>query len=321
MIEPLVGTGAMPSQAGAPLLRPGGVEAPATNAAGSQSPAPSGSFAAALQAAAEAGDARSAANAGVGAEAVQPEAMAGAELEPAVSPEPEPVPSAEPPPPPSAAVEPMPGIETQTTPGQAPYGAAVDPYAVASAVNAYTAAAYRIDRTMPNASSTPGYGAATLGYAAPPGAQTQLAAEAQSGAATRPTVTSGAHPYEALIQQAALRNGVEPALLKGLIEQESGFDPNARSSAGALGLTQLMPSTAASLGVRNPLDPTEAVEGGARLLGELLRQFGGNVSDALAAYNAGAGAVQRYGGVPPYPETEAYVVKVLANARSFRQGG
>lgn len=137
---------------------------------------------------------------------------------------------------------------------------------------------------------------------------------APAGAGTAPT---GAGPYEALIQQAATRNGVEPALLRGLIEQESGFNPSAHSSAGALGLTQLMPSTAASLGVTEPLNPTQSIEGGARLLGELLRQFHGNVSDALAAYNAGAGAVDQYGGVPPYPETEAYVSKVLANARSY----
>lgn len=160
-----------------------------------------------------------------------------------------------------------------------------------------------------------------------PEAIPQVAVESSSGSAlpgstaavpaSQVATTGGPSPYEPLIQQAAIRNGVEPALLKGLIEQESGFDPNARSSAGALGLTQLMPSTAASLGVSEPLNPSQSIEGGARLLGQLLRQFGGNASDALAAYNAGAGAVQRYGGVPPYPETEAYVAKVLANARAY----
>lgn len=299
MIEPLAGTGVAPSQAGGSILRPGAIEAPALNTAESQTPASCSNFAAALQTAAEVGDAPPAAS-------MQPEAMPGAELEPPPSPEPEPVPSAE--------VEPMPGIETQAFTGQAPYHAAVDPYPTASAVNPYAAA------TTPNASPTLGYQPATLGYAAPTSYPTQLAAASESAAASSSAIASGPRLYESLIQQAALRNGVEPALLKGLIEQESGFDPNAHSSAGALGLTQLMPSTAVSLGVRNPLDPTEAVEGGARLLGELLRQFGGNVSDALAAYNAGAGAVQRYGGVPPYPETEAYVSKVLANAQAFRQG-
>ncbi|HEY1687864.1 MAG TPA: lytic transglycosylase domain-containing protein [Solirubrobacteraceae bacterium] len=131
---------------------------------------------------------------------------------------------------------------------------------------------------------------------------------------------SGASAYAGMVEQAALQNGVEPALLMGLIQQESGFDPSAQSGAGAMGLTQLMPSTAASLGVTEPLNPEQSISGGARLLGQLLRQFGGNASDALAAYNAGAGAVEQYGGIPPYPETEAYVTKVLANAQSFRGG-
>jgi len=125
--------------------------------------------------------------------------------------------------------------------------------------------------------------------------------------------------YEALIQQAAARNGVDPAVLHGLIQQESGFDPSATSSAGACGLTQLMPGTASSLGVSNPLDPAESIEGGARYLGQLTSEFGGNTSDALAAYNAGPGAVQEYGGIPPYSETESYVTKVLGYAEAYRQ--
>jgi soluble lytic murein transglycosylase-like protein len=131
--------------------------------------------------------------------------------------------------------------------------------------------------------------------------------------------TSGESEYESLIDQAASRNGVDPAILHGLIEQESGFNPSATSSAGAAGLTQLMPGTASSLGVANPLDPAESIEGGARYLGQLMGQFGGNAEDALAAYNAGPGAVQQYGGVPPYSETQSYVSKVLANAEAFRQ--
>lgn len=140
-------------------------------------------------------------------------------------------------------------------------------------------------------------------------------------ASTLPSAASGAagSQYDALIEQAAARNGVDPAVLHGLIQQESGFDPNSTSSAGALGLTQLMPGTASSLGVGNPLDPTQSIEGGARYLGEMLRQFGGNTEDALAAYNAGPGAVQRYGGVPPYSETQQYVTKVLGYAAEYRQ--
>jgi soluble lytic murein transglycosylase-like protein len=125
--------------------------------------------------------------------------------------------------------------------------------------------------------------------------------------------------YEAMIAQAAQRNGLDPAVLHGLIQQESGFDPSAQSSAGAGGLTQLMPGTAASLGVANPLDPSESIEGGARYLSQLMTQFGGNTSEALAAYNAGPGAVSEYGGVPPYAETQSYVTKVLGYAETYRQ--
>jgi soluble lytic murein transglycosylase-like protein len=125
--------------------------------------------------------------------------------------------------------------------------------------------------------------------------------------------------YEGLIAQAAARNGLDPAVLHGLIQQESGFNPSATSGAGAQGLTQLMPATASSMGVSNPLDPAESIEGGARYLGQLMSQFGGNTADALAAYNAGPGAVQQYGGVPPYAETQSYVSSVLGYAESYRQ--
>jgi soluble lytic murein transglycosylase-like protein len=125
--------------------------------------------------------------------------------------------------------------------------------------------------------------------------------------------------YDPLIEQAAARNGLDPAVLHGLIEQESGFDPSATSSAGASGLTQLMPGTASSMGVADPLNPAESIEGGARYLGQLMTQFGGNTEDALAAYNAGPGAVQQYGGIPPYAETQSYVANVLANAEAYRQ--
>jgi soluble lytic murein transglycosylase-like protein len=145
-----------------------------------------------------------------------------------------------------------------------------------------------------------------------------------SGVAYQPAAqASGAggesSQYEPLIAQAAARNGVDPAVLHGLIQQESAFDPSASSSAGAQGLTQLMPGTASSLGVANPLDPAESIEGGARYLGQLTSEFGGNTTDALAAYNAGPGAVQQYGGVPPYAETQSYVTKVLGYAEAYRQ--
>ena len=149
------------------------------------------------------------------------------------------------------------------------------------------------------------------------------ASAAGAGGAYTPTVSgegAGAGgEYEALIDQAASRNGLDPAVLHGLIQQESGFDPNAASSAGASGLTQLMPGTASSMGVANPLNPAESIEGGARYLGQLMTQFAGNTEDALAAYNAGPGAVEQYGGIPPYAETQSYVAKVLGNAEAYRQ--
>jgi hypothetical protein len=119
--------------------------------------------------------------------------------------------------------------------------------------------------------------------------------------------------YRAAVATAATANGVAPALLAALLRAESGFDPRAVSPAGARGIAQLMPATAAGLGVRDPFDPGQAIPAAARLLGAHLRAFG-SVPLALAAYNAGPGAVRRYGGVPPFRETQAYVARVMALA-------
>jgi soluble lytic murein transglycosylase-like protein len=148
---------------------------------------------------------------------------------------------------------------------------------------------------------------------------TQPAAAAAAGPlpTTASELPSGT-PFAAEITAAAKKHGVDPALLAGLVKQESGFNPNAVSPAGARGLTQLMPGTAAGLGVTDPLDPAQALDGGAKYLRQQLDAFGGDVTRALAAYNAGPGAVQRYGGVPPYAETQNYVRKVQANAADFR---
>jgi soluble lytic murein transglycosylase-like protein len=159
------------------------------------------------------------------------------------------------------------------------------------------------------------------------GAVANAVATGSSGAsATSATTTPGGSeispsvPFAAQINAAAARNGIDPALLSGLIKAESNFDPTVGSGAGAQGLTELMPETARSVGVTNPHDPTESIEGGARVLREMLDKFGGNVELALAAYNAGPGAVEQYNGIPPYSETQAYVPRVLGFAAEFRQG-
>lgn len=119
-----------------------------------------------------------------------------------------------------------------------------------------------------------------------------------------------ATPYDGFIEQLARMDGLDPDLIKAVAMVESGFDPNAISPKGAMGLMQLMPGTAAQYDVQDPLDPYESLRAGSRHLRGLLDDFDGNVTLALAAYNAGAGAVRRYGGVPAYRETRDYVQKV-----------
>jgi soluble lytic murein transglycosylase-like protein len=118
---------------------------------------------------------------------------------------------------------------------------------------------------------------------------------------------------DALVEQNAATWQVDPALIKAVIANESGFNANATSKVGAQGLMQLMPATAASLGVRDAYDPGQNVAGGARYLRGLLDRFGGDKRLAIAAYNAGPGAVEKYGDVPPYAETRNYVQNVLAS--------
>ncbi len=114
-----------------------------------------------------------------------------------------------------------------------------------------------------------------------------------------------------LATTAARRHGLDPGLVLAVVSVESAFRPEAVSRKGAQGLMQLMPATAASLGVKDAFDPVENLDGGSRHLGSLLTLYGGDLVNALAAYNAGAGAVARHRGVPPYRETRAYVKKVL----------
>ena len=121
---------------------------------------------------------------------------------------------------------------------------------------------------------------------------------------------AGQVPYASLFQAAGLKRGVAPSLLAAVAKAESGFDPTSVSPVGAQGLMQIMPSTAKGLGI-DPTDPAQAVDGAARLLRGYLDKYG-SPELALAAYNAGPGAVAKYGGVPPYAETQRYVRTVLA---------
>ena len=115
----------------------------------------------------------------------------------------------------------------------------------------------------------------------------------------------------AMIDSTAEKYGVDAKLVKAVVKQESGFNPNAKSKAGALGLMQLMPTTAKGLGVTDPMNPQQNIEGGVKYLKSLLERFHGNTILALAAYNAGPNAVSKYDGVPPYKETQNYVKSIL----------
>jgi soluble lytic murein transglycosylase-like protein len=137
------------------------------------------------------------------------------------------------------------------------------------------------------------------------------ATEAPATAAAVPTV-----PYADLIDATAARHGVDPQLVRAVIQVESAYQASARSRKGAMGLMQLMPRTARQYAVRNPYDPTANIEAGIRHLKTLLQRF--ELSVALAAYNAGVGAVERFGGIPPYQETRKYVSRVLGLLRSHR---
>jgi soluble lytic murein transglycosylase-like protein len=131
----------------------------------------------------------------------------------------------------------------------------------------------------------------------------------RSALATRLTAQA---PVFSLIQRLAQQYSVDPHLVRAIITVESNFDPHAVSRAGAQGLMQLMPDTAARYRVEDPFDPQANIEGGIRYLRDLLRLFPSDLRHVLAAYNAGEGAVQQYGGIPPYPETQRYVERVLA---------
>ena len=137
-----------------------------------------------------------------------------------------------------------------------------------------------------------------------------------SSASTQTTssasTVSSPQDYEAYFNEASATYGVSTSILKSIAKAESNFNPSAVSKAGAIGIMQLMPSTAASLGVSNSYDARENIMGGAKYISQLLSRYQGNISLALAAYNAGTGNVDKYGGIPPFTETQNYVQKVLS---------
>lgn len=128
-------------------------------------------------------------------------------------------------------------------------------------------------------------------------------------------------PFGNLIHAAAAKHGLDENLLALVIAQESNFDPKAVSRRKARGLMQLMPRTAAELEVMNVLDPAQNIDAGAHYLRELLDRYGGNLSFALAAYNAGPEMVDRYGGIPPFPETQRYVRRITTQLKDDKKIG
>ena len=153
------------------------------------------------------------------------------------------------------------------------------------------------------------------------GAVTYAVPDAPTIRATTPlAVATYRDKFEPLVQEHARRHALRPDLVRAVIQVESGFNPQARSPRGAMGLMQLMPKTAAELGVRNPYDPAENIRGGCTYLRKLMDRYNGNEELALAAYNAGAEAVDRHGRtVPPYRETRDYVKRVAARGGDGRQ--
>jgi hypothetical protein len=136
---------------------------------------------------------------------------------------------------------------------------------------------------------------------------------ALSGAVQDRSLLDGT-PYAEIIASMSLAHGVDPMLISALIQVESGYRPKARSRRGAMGLMQLMPSTAREYKVRNPFDPKANIEAGIKHLKSLIDQFDNDLELGLAAYNAGPGAVQKFNGVPPYRETHDYITRILSLA-------
>ncbi|WEI23779.1 lytic transglycosylase domain-containing protein [Acinetobacter bereziniae] len=136
-----------------------------------------------------------------------------------------------------------------------------------------------------------------------------------------PSYSKSRNAFDSIIRQAAQTHGVSEGLIKAVMHTESGFNSNARSPVGAQGLMQLMPATARRFNVSNSFDPQQNIFGGAKYLSWLLKRFNGNTTLALAAYNAGEGNVDKYGGIPPFRETQDYVKRVTSRLNNLYAGG
>jgi soluble lytic murein transglycosylase-like protein len=174
-----------------------------------------------------------------------------------------------------------------------------------------------ITGTPPETDAAPGFQAALARVLGDGSNAVAPAPGAQAALAPAPVPPE---QIDALVQQNAATWQVDPSLVKAVIANESGFNANATSKVGAQGLMQLMPATAQSVGVQNAYDPAQNVAGGTRYLKGLLDRFNGDVRLAVAAYNAGPNAVEKYGDVPPYAETQNYVQNVLGSYDKYRAG-
>ena len=148
-------------------------------------------------------------------------------------------------------------------------------------------------------------------------------ASVQAGANGAATKTWDRSDLRRMVSDVSLEHGVDPKLVDAVVRVESDYNPRAVSRRGALGLMQLMPATADRLDVNDPFDPEENIRGGVREISRLVDRYAGNLQLALAAYNAGEGAVARYRGIPPYKETRSYVTRILSlyTGRPFRLAG
>lgn len=177
---------------------------------------------------------------------------------------------------------------------------------------------------LPSASADPTASFASLVRSAlasqgvDPAAAAATAPDSSTPAASAAPAMVPPAEIERLVSSNASTWNVDPALVKAIIANESGFNANATSNVGAQGLMQLMPGTANGLGVTNAYDPAQNVWGGTKYIKGLLDRFGGDMRRAVAAYNAGPGAVEKYNGVPPYAQTQNYVQNVLASYEKYR---